>query len=84
MSSRVEEWLSEFVNSPRFAHSIEAEIDLLDKPLDRIKVRLELLSYVAPKVKNVDALTPDQLLKAIEITYTAAKPPKKKPAKAAP
>lgn len=76
-SSPVEMWLAELVNSPSFQNRLEAEIDNLDKPQDRVRARLELLSYVMPKVKGVDPLTPDQRVSDIRITYVESKPPKK-------
>lgn len=68
----IEKWLSSFVNSPEFSQKLAAEIELLDKPSERLRVRLELLSYIVPKVKGVDA-EQDNKEQPISVTYTTAK-----------
>jgi hypothetical protein len=69
--SPVEKWLSEYVNSAHFMACIESEISLLDKPIDRLKARLELLSYLVPKVKGIDPLAPDANA-AVSVTFVEA------------
>jgi hypothetical protein len=64
----IEAWLSRFVNSPDFSKALESEITLLDKPSERLRVRMELLSYVVPKVKGIDP-TPDNADKDVSVTY---------------
>lgn len=73
----IEEWLTEFVNTQHFQCAIEGEISALDKPQDRLRVRLELLSYLMPKVKGVDAPPADFADKEIKVTYVESKLPKK-------
>lgn len=73
----VEEWLSELVNSQAFQCRLEGEIDSLEKPQDRVKARLELMSYVMPKVKGTDPLPLDFGDKEIKVVYVESKPPKK-------
>ncbi len=52
--NNIEKWLSEYINTPYFQAKLEGDIDMLDKPADRVRVRLELMSYIIPKVKTVD------------------------------
>lgn len=73
----IDEWLAEFVNTQHFQAAIEGEISALEKPQDRLRIRLELLSYLAPKVKGVDPTPQDQRVRDIKITYVQARPPKK-------
>jgi hypothetical protein len=64
----IEKWLAEYVNSENFSQALESEIALLDKPSERLRVRMELLSYVVPKVKGVDPI-PENQDKEISVTY---------------
>jgi hypothetical protein len=80
----VEDWLAEHVNHTSFQNKLEHDIELLDKPNDRVRARLELMSYLMPKVKGVDPLTPDQKVQDIRITYVESKSPKKAKASAPP
>jgi hypothetical protein len=75
----IEKWLATFVNSPHFSANLETEIQMLDKPSERIKVRLELLSYVVPKVKGVDP-NPQVEDKTISINYAVHNAQDGKPA----
>lgn len=59
MPQDVMAWLTEYVNSTKFTNKLEHDIDELEKPSDRVRVRLELLSYLAPKVKTVDPVAAD-------------------------
>ncbi len=49
----IELWLLQYVNDPRFAAKLQADIESMD-PKDQIRLRLELMSYLVPKVKTVD------------------------------
>ncbi len=77
LSTKIEAWLSDYVDSDGFRKSLEHDIDSLDKASERVKVRMELLSYVVPAVKGVDPTLPDQRITDITINYVEAKPPKK-------
>ena len=69
--SPVEKWLAEHVNSAHFMAALEADIDNLEKPGDRVRARLELLSYVVPKVKGIDPVSADANA-PISVTFVEA------------
>jgi hypothetical protein len=64
----IEAWLSKYINTLDFATRLEDDIDRLDKPSDRVRIRLELLSYLVPKVKTVDPL-PSGADQAINVIF---------------
>lgn len=68
MPNNVETWLANYVNSVNFSNKLECDIDLLEKPADRVRVRLELLSYVVPKVKGIDPM-PTDTDRTIEVIF---------------
>jgi hypothetical protein len=65
---QIEAWLSKYINTEGFSNKLECDIDLLEKPADRVRVRLELLSYLVPKVKTVDPL-PSGADQAINVVF---------------
>ncbi len=61
-------WLESYVNSRRFTTTLESTILAVENPSQRARLLLDLVDYIKPKYKTVDAPSINEA-KEIHVTY---------------
>lgn len=68
LADKFDAWLQAFVNTDKFAQDLQATILMVEKPEVKARLMLELIDFIKPKVKTVDAPTAEEK-RSINITF---------------
>lgn len=69
-TDKLDAWLQTYVNNEQFTVNLQKAIESIDKPEVKARYLLELVEYLKPKVKNIEA--PPQTDKEIIVNFLEA------------